>query len=127
MKKKLKEALKEILKTTILIEKYIYGNIEILINELSLQTKYRSPIEQIERKIKILKEHSVILKQLRANLIFALKKDWIENLDANMKNQDKLPRVPFYRTVYSLYQQLNKGYILTKLKDLSSRTELLEQ
>lgn len=107
----LKKMLKEILKDTFLIEKYINKSIVLLENEVVLQKKYKSLTDGNEKKIKILKEHSAELKKLKANLIFALEKEWIKNIDTNMNNQDKLPRVPYYRTIYSLYLQLNKGNI----------------
>ncbi|GIN89465.1 hypothetical protein J22TS1_05160 [Siminovitchia terrae] len=105
----LKKMLEEILKSSLLIDKYINVNIKLLKKEVSVQTKFKSPIDDIERRIKILTQHSSKLKQLKATLTFALENKWIKNIDVHLKNQDKLPRVPFYRTIYSLYLQLNKG------------------
>lgn len=108
----LKNMIEHILKDTIMVEKYVDRNIELLEEDLTIQTKFRSPVDEIERKIGILSDHRVKISQLKANLTFTLRQHWIEKLRSNMNNQDKLPRIPYYRTVYSLYQQMNRTGIL---------------
>lgn len=103
-----KKMIEQILKDAIVVEDYVDKNIELLAKELKIQTKFKSPVDEIERKIGILSSHQVIIRQLKANLTFTLRQPWIEKLSSNMNNQDKLPRIPYYRSVYSVYQQLNR-------------------
>ncbi|OXS68582.1 hypothetical protein B1B04_20005 [Lysinibacillus sp. KCTC 33748] len=108
----LKNMIEHILKDTLMVEKYIDRNIELLQKDLEIQTKFKSPVDEIERKIGILSDHRVKIGQLKANLTFTLRQHWIEKLSSNMNNQDKLPRIPYYRTVYSLYQQMNRSGVM---------------
>lgn len=109
----LKKMIEDILKSVLELENYIKENIQLLINELSIQIKYKSPIDEIERKINILNEQIVKVNQLKANLKFALRKEWILKIESSMKSQDRLPRIPYYRTIYTLYQQLNKDKLIS--------------
>lgn len=103
-----KKMIEQILKDTIMVENFIDKNIELLEKELKIQNRFKSPVDEIERKVSILRGHQVKIRQLKANLTFTLRQPWIEKLSSNMNNQDKLPRIPYYRSVYSLYQQLNR-------------------
>lgn len=104
----LKKMIERILKDTIKVEKYVDKNIGLLEEELKIQTKFKSPVDDIERKISILSGHRMKISQLKANLTFTLKQSWIEKLSSNMNNQDKLPRIPYYKSIYSFYQQLKR-------------------
>ena len=108
----LKEMLKEILKSISKVESYISGNLEHLEQELRIQTKFKSPIVRISNQREILNKHSKIIKQVKANIQILLKQNWLNDIEANMNNQDRLPRVPYYRSVYYIYQQLKKGLFL---------------
>lgn len=108
----LKYMIESILRDTFLVEKYISESLAILNQELETQKKFKSPIKIIEQKMDILTTQVNSVQQLKANLTYILKQDWIKNISSNMKNQDKLPRIPYHRTVYAIYQKLNrKGLI----------------
>lgn len=104
----LKYMVESILRDTIAVEDYIIENLEILTQELVTQKKYNSAITRIDQKISILNNHIKTVQQLKAQLTYVLKQNWIEKISSNMKNQDKLPRIPYHRTVYSIYQKLNR-------------------
>lgn len=108
----LKNMMEHILKDTIMVEKYVNRNIELLEEDLTIQSRFNSPVAEIERKIGILSDHRMKISQLKANLTFTLTQRWIEKISSNMNNQNKLPRIPYYRSIYSLYQQMNRAEIL---------------
>gem|GEM_PF-5389740 len=91
-----------------LVQGYLEENLRLLEEDYLIQSKYNSPTDEIARKIEIVKEHRTKLKQLRANLIFTLNQEWLGKINASMKNQDKLPRIPYYRTIYSVYRKLGE-------------------
>lgn len=109
----LKKMLEEFLDSIFLVEKYVKKKIVSLKNDLALQKRYKSPTDIIDKKLVIEKERLEQFKKLKANVILALEENWFENVDAHMNNQEKLTRFPYYRTIYSLYLQLNKGSTFT--------------
>lgn len=115
----LKEMLQSILKDTTLVVAFLNRNSDRLYEEIQIQSKYKTSTLELVKNYEMLTTHLKKLTQLKANIIFILTRPWLVDLKSDMKNQDKLPRVPYYRTVYALFQQLRQNVTL-KLNPLQN-------
>ena len=104
----LKFLLQELLNDAILVVKYLKVNISGLRAEISIQKEIYESRKKIVKQVELLEIHLKTIEQLKSTLVNALSQEWLKNISSNLEQQHRVHRYPYYRSIYSLYLNLQK-------------------